>query len=90
MPTYDYECVRCKKRFEIFQKMTDEPISSCPSCAGVAHRLISTGVGIIFKGSGFYENDYKKKRPSKGDKDPCPDAKPDSCKGCSLNKDKHD
>lgn len=83
MPTYDYECARCKKQFELFQKMTDEPIGLCPSCGGKAHRLIGAGTGIIFKGSGFYETDYKKKKGSE-EKKACPDAKSDSCKGCSL------
>lgn len=88
MPTYDFECAKCKKRFEAFQKMSDDPIKSCPSCGGKAHRLISAGSGIIFKGTGFYETDYKKKKPSK-DKPGCPGKKSDSCRGCSLNDHKH-
>lgn len=88
MPTYDYECGKCNKRFEVFQKMTDKPVTPCPSCGSKAHRLISAGSGIIFKGTGFYETDYKKKKGSK-EKKGCHGTKSDSCKGCSLNKDKH-
>lgn len=85
MPTYDYECAKCKYRFEKFQKMTDEPVKRCPKCGGLAVRLIGTGGGIIFKGSGFYETDYKKKRPSMDKSEPaCP--KKDICKGCPVDK----
>lgn len=62
MPTYDYECIACKHRFELFQKMTDKPIKKCPQCQkNKLKRLIGSGMGIIFKGSGFYETDYKRK-----------------------------
>jgi len=60
MPTYDYECLRCKKIFEIFQKISDRA-PSCPHCGGDVKKLISCGSGLIFKGSGFYITDYKKK-----------------------------
>ncbi|RJP72683.1 MAG: zinc ribbon domain-containing protein [Ignavibacteriales bacterium] len=59
MPNYDYKCTKCKKTFEIFQKMTDEPIEKCPECNGKLKRLIGAGAGPIFKGSGFYQTDYK-------------------------------
>ena len=59
MPTYDYECLSCKDSFELFQSMTEEPISRCPKCGGKVKRLIGTGAGPIFKGSGFYQTDYK-------------------------------
>lgn len=61
MPTYEYECKKCKKRFECFQKITDAPLKKCNSCEGEVKRIIGSGVGIIFKGSGFYVNDYKNK-----------------------------
>jgi putative FmdB family regulatory protein len=64
MPTYEYECLSCKKRFEIFQKMTDAPLKKCLRCNGKIRRLIGTGAGLIFKGSGFYITDYKKNQPS--------------------------
>ena len=60
MPTYDYECKSCGYRFEEFQKMSDEPLNTCPECGRPVRRLIGTGGGIIFKGSGFYATDYGK------------------------------
>jgi putative FmdB family regulatory protein len=61
MPTYEYECGACGHRLEKFQSMTDRPIRKCPSCGRQKlQRLIGSGAGIIFKGSGFYETDYKR------------------------------
>jgi len=60
MPTYEYECTQCKHTFEEFQKITDKPLTKCPKCGGKLRRLISGGIGLIFKGSGFYVTDYKK------------------------------
>ncbi|MBN1585980.1 MAG: zinc ribbon domain-containing protein [Candidatus Omnitrophica bacterium] len=68
MPTYDYECVN-GHRFERFQSMTEEPLRTCPECNGAAVRLIGAGAGFIFKGSGFYQTDYKTP-PSKAPKEP--------------------
>ena len=59
MPTYEYECLECKSRFEIFQRMNDQPIKKCLKCNGNMKRLIGAGAGLIFKGSGFYITDYK-------------------------------
>lgn len=61
MPTYEYECPVCKKTFEVFQSMRDEPLTKCPTkgCRGKVKRLIGTGAGLIFKGSGFYITDYR-------------------------------
>ncbi|HKW51208.1 MAG TPA: FmdB family zinc ribbon protein [Candidatus Eisenbacteria bacterium] len=59
MPTYEYECLKCGHRFEIFQKMTDRPRKRCPKCRGKLRRLVGTGAGMIFKGSGFYVTDYR-------------------------------
>ncbi len=64
MPTYEYKCLSCGHRFEIFQKMLDEPIKVCPECGGEVKRLIGGGAGLIFKGSGFYITDYKKNSSS--------------------------
>jgi putative FmdB family regulatory protein len=61
MPTYEYRCKKCDHTFEAFQSMTEKPLKKCPNCGGVVKRLISSGSGLIFKGSGFYINDYKKK-----------------------------
>ena len=67
MPTYDYECVKCGYTFEHFQSMLDEPLKTFKDPEGCSHlkkggevrRLLGTGAGIIFKGSGFYETDYR-------------------------------
>jgi putative FmdB family regulatory protein len=65
MPTYDYECGACGHVFEVLQSMTDKKLTRCPKCEkNKLHRLIGGGSGLIFKGSGFYETDYKKKTPS--------------------------
>jgi len=61
MPTYEYICRDCNYEFEEFQSITAEPISICPKCKGKVKKKISAGGGLIFKGSGFYINDYKKK-----------------------------
>jgi len=61
MPTYDYKCKECGITFEVFQKMTDEPIKNCIKCNGEVRRLIGGGLTPIFKGSGFYQTDYKSK-----------------------------
>ena len=60
MPTYDYECGRCGHTFDAFQSMSDEPLRKCPSCGKSSlRRLIGGGLGVIFKGSGFYVNDSR-------------------------------
>ncbi|PIW70829.1 MAG: FmdB family transcriptional regulator [Ignavibacteriales bacterium CG_4_9_14_3_um_filter_30_11] len=59
MPTYEYRCNKCYKRFELFQKMSDKPIENCPECNGNVTKIISAGMGVIFKGTGFYQTDYK-------------------------------
>jgi putative FmdB family regulatory protein len=60
MPTYEYECRSCKHRFEEFQNINDDPMETCPKCGKPVRRLIGGGMGIIFKGSGFYTTDYKR------------------------------
>lgn len=89
MPTYDFECQKCGNSFEFFQSMTADPSVPCPKCAGETKRLIGSGAGIIFKGSGFYETDYKRKESkdsAKSDtkKPVCPMK--DECKGCDSVK----
>jgi len=61
MPTYEYECTKCGYEFERFQNMSDEPLKRCPKCRCKVRRLIGSGAGIIFKGSGFYETDFRSK-----------------------------
>jgi len=61
MPIYSYRCKDCNNKFEVKQRMTDNPIRECPKCNGHVVKLIGKDVGISFKGSGFYINDNKKK-----------------------------
>ena len=62
MPTYEYLCQKCGKTFEVFQYMKEAPLKIC-TCGqkGKVKRLVGSGAGIIFKGSGFYENDYRRR-----------------------------
>lgn len=64
MPTYHYRCQKCAHEFEEFQSIIDEALTICPECQGPVLRLISGGAGLIFKGSGFYITDYKRKGSS--------------------------
>jgi putative FmdB family regulatory protein len=67
MPTYEYSCEKCEQTFEAFQSMKDEPFKTCPKelCRqdiwghGTVKRLLGTGAGLLFKGSGFYTTDYR-------------------------------
>ncbi len=60
MPTYDYECDACDHAFEEFQSITAKPLKKCPACGKPKlRRLIGAGGGVIFKGSGFYQTDYR-------------------------------
>lgn len=58
MPTYEYECPSCGV-FEKFQRISEKPLTRCPSCRRSVRRLIGTGAGLLFKGSGFYLTDYR-------------------------------
>ncbi|MEX2381081.1 MAG: FmdB family zinc ribbon protein [Opitutales bacterium] len=76
MPTYEYACRECDHQFELFQSMNAESLTRCPECErDTLRRLIGRGAGIIFKGSGFYETDYRREassapagEPSSGEK----------------------
>ena len=72
MPTYDYICESCKCRFERFQSITAKPLRVCPKCGKrKVKRLIGAGAGVIFKGSGFYQTDYRSegyKKAEEGEK----------------------
>jgi len=60
MPTYDYICQKCGHQFDLFQSITAKPLKKCPNCQkNQLKRLIGSGACIIFKGSGFYQNDYR-------------------------------
>jgi putative FmdB family regulatory protein len=60
MPLYEYQCESCEHRFEVIQKFSDPPADTCPKCAGVVRRLLSSPA-IQFKGSGWYITDYARK-----------------------------
>ena len=68
MPNYDYKCEKCERVFEFFQKMSDDKLSTCilDGCNGKVTRLLGTGSGVIFRGAGFYETDYRSKSYSDG------------------------
>jgi len=79
MPTYEYACTKCGHHFDQFQSMRDEPLRRCPKCHRAAlKRLIGGGAGLIFKGTGFYITDYRKKEKAPaggGDSKPAAEAK---------------
>jgi putative FmdB family regulatory protein len=58
MPTYGYRCTQCGHQFEVFQRMSDEPIQTCPKCQGKVIQMLYPS-GVVFKGSGYYSTDYK-------------------------------
>ena len=81
MPTYEYECTKCSHAFEVSQRMSEKPLDKCPKCNAPVRRLIGAGSGIIFKGPGFYETDYKRK--------PCGKAgSSDKCSACPASQPK--
>lgn len=100
MPTYDYECDACGHEFELFQKFSDSVKKKCPECGKLKlRRLFGTGAAVMFKGSGFYQTDYrsesykkaaaadKKTTDSKSNKDSkSSDAKSDSSSKSSSTK----
>ncbi len=68
MPTYDYRCKSCGHEFELFQSMRDPVKRKCPECKEPAlERLIGTGGAVLFKGSGFYQTDYRSESYKKGE-----------------------
>ena len=80
MPTYDYDCGACGATLEIFQSMSEGPKRKCPECgASKLKRRIGTGAGILFRGSGFYETDYRSnsyKQAAEADKKKAEPGKP--------------
>lgn len=69
MPTYDYECQACQHRFERYQEIRAPKLRTCPACGKRRlHRLVGAGAGLIFRGSGFYETDYKRAAAKTGAK----------------------
>jgi putative FmdB family regulatory protein len=77
MPTYEYVCTKCGHEMEAFHSMKDTPLTKCPACrkAGLK-RKVGGGAGLIFKGTGFYITDYKKKSGEKETPAKAPETKP--------------
>ena len=78
MPNYDYVCQSCGHRFEVFQSMNDAKLEDCPveACDGKVKRLLGTGAGLIFKGAGFYQTDYRSNSYQQGAKQDSAASKP--------------
>ena len=87
MPTYEYLCDNCGHDFEKFQSITAKPLRKCPDCGkNQLKRLIGTGAGVIFKGSGFYETDYRSEGYKKAkEKETSPEKKEDKKKSDSKS-----
>jgi len=84
MPTYEYECGACGHRFEKYQSMTEKAIKKCPKCGKAkAERLISGGAGVLFKGSGFYQTDYRSKGYKESAKKDVPKKETPAAPSCS-------
>ena len=68
MPNYDYRCEKCEEVFEVFQKMSDDKLTTCikEGCGGEVKRLLGSGSGVLFKGTGFYQTDNRSKSYSDG------------------------
>lgn len=81
MPTYDYECQACHHSFELFQSIKAKPVKTCPKCKKAkVKRLIGTGGGILFKGTGFYQTDYRSSKYHEAAKKDNTSSKADSAK----------
>lgn len=84
MPTYEYLCTSCQHKFEEFQRISEPPLKTCPTCGGKVERLLSGGAGVLFKGSGFYKTDYRsdsyKKKAKEEKEKPSASAKPEKKK----------
>ncbi|NIL99052.1 MAG: zinc ribbon domain-containing protein [Planctomycetales bacterium] len=91
MPTYEYLCEACGHQFELFQSITDGPKRKCPECNKLKlRRLFGTGAAVVFKGSGFYQTDYRSesyKRGAEKAKKATEDKKSDSKKSTSKKSD---
>ena len=88
MPTYEYRCDKCGETFEVFQRITDDPVRTCQDCGGEVRRLVNA-TNFILKGSGWYKTDYASKQAPAGKEAPACDSsggKP-ACQTCPSNTD---
>jgi len=67
MPIYEYRCDECSHQFDVFQKITDDPVSECPECGGPVQKLVSQ-TSFVLKGGGWYATEYGNRRPPKSEK----------------------
>jgi putative FmdB family regulatory protein len=90
MPTYEYRCDSCSHEFDEFQYIKDEPLKKCPKCKkNKLRRLISGGAAVVFRGSGFYQTDYRSdsyRSAAKAESAPKAESPSEACKGCSAAK----
>ncbi|MCB9915357.1 MAG: zinc ribbon domain-containing protein [Planctomycetes bacterium] len=83
MPTYDYVCKHCGHALELFQSMSEAPKRKCPACGKLGlERQIGMGAGVLFKGSGFYQTDYRSKDYHSAKKADATESKPAACESC--------
>ena len=88
MPTHEYVCDACNHQFDEFQSFSDKPLKKCPECKkSKLRRLFGTGAALIFKGSGFYQTDYRSESYKAGAKADAPPAAADSAKSDSSKSD---
>jgi putative FmdB family regulatory protein len=66
LPTYDYKCTKCGHEFSVEQSIRDKPLTRCKKCRGKLEKMLPRSINLIFKGSGFYVTDYKKKAGKEG------------------------
>ena len=89
VPTYDYRCDACEHAFEEFQSFSEPPLKKCPECGKAKlRRLIGTGAAVLFKGSGFYQTDYRSesyKSAAKADQEAAKSAPPAAADTSSTN-----
>ncbi len=86
MPTYEYQCQTCKKRHEASQSIIAKPLTKCPKCGGRLKRLLGSGSGFLFKGSGFYITDYRSKSYHDAKKKDQPSSPPPSSNSSTTPK----
>ncbi|GAB4151923.1 MAG: zinc ribbon domain-containing protein [Planctomycetota bacterium] len=87
MPTYEYQCSACGHHFEAFQSMVEEPLQKCPSCnKKKLERLIGAGAAVIFKGSGFFQTDYRSESFKRDSAKDGPPASPPCAGQCKAGK----
>ncbi len=67
MPIYEYRCDECNHQFDVFQKITEDPVSQCPECGGPVHKLVSRTT-FVLKGGGWYATEYGNRKPSGNEK----------------------